>query len=75
MSKKISIPARAKSDPDTDKWVGQSPTKTKTSGKRKRLTIDLDPALHRKLKLYAVQNEIEIVTLVRTFIEKTVAPE
>lgn len=71
MSKRVKMSARAKAKPDPDQWVesreGRSETKKRV--KPKRLTIDIDPELHRKLKLSCVQRNIQIADLVRSMIE------
>ena len=52
MSKTVKINARPKNLPDLDQWVEtREPTdaKNKPTVKPKRLTIDIDPDLHRQL--------------------------
>jgi hypothetical protein len=49
--------------------------KTRTNGgKRKQLAFDIDPKLHRKLKLYALRHDTNIKHLLLTYIEALVSP-
>ena len=72
MSKQIKMQARPKTKPTVDQWIGhhdrdiETPTRTKP----KRLTIDLDPELHRRLKLHCVESDTEISALLRLLIIK-----
>lgn len=70
MSKRVKMSARAKARPDPDQWVeSRDPAEPKQRVKPKRLTIDIDPELHRKLKLSCVERNIQIADLVRSMIE------
>ena len=72
MSKHVKMSARAKAKPDPDQWVEnrEGRTESKKRVKPKRLTIDINPELHRKLKLSCVQRNIQIADLVRSMIER-----
>ena len=72
MSKKITMSARAKPNSELDKWVEtrEPVLAEKPSVKPKRLTIDIDPALHKKLKMSCVKRDIQIADLLRTLIER-----
>ena len=71
MSKKIKIPTRAASKEATD-WVEtrDKPAASSSAGKPKRLTIDLDTELHRRLKIDCVQKDIQIADRIRGLIQK-----
>ena len=76
MSKTVKINARPKSSPDLDQWVEtRAPTEpqSKPAVKPKRLTIDIDPELHKQLKISCVQRDIQIAELVRQLIENDLA--
>lgn len=72
MSKRITMSARAKPKAEIDKWVEtREPVVAKTpTVKPKRLTIDIDPGLHKKLKMSCVNREIQIADLLRALIER-----
>ncbi|TWU22163.1 hypothetical protein Pla52o_32160 [Novipirellula galeiformis] len=74
MSKKIAMTARVKQKPEIDKWVEtrEPLVPLKLNVKPKRLTIDIDPALHKKLKMNCVKREIQIADLLRTLIEREI---
>lgn len=73
MSKKVKINARPKSSPELDQWVEtRDPVEppSKPTVKPKRLTIDIDPDLHRQLKISCATRDIQIADLLRTLIER-----
>ena len=72
MSKKITMTARPKAKAEVDKWVETrgSTVAEKPAVKPKRLTIDIDPSLHKKLKMSCVNRDIQIADLIRTLIER-----
>lgn len=72
MSKKITMTARPKPKAELDKWVEtrEPVVPEKLSVKPKRLTIDIDPALHKELKMSCVKRDIQIADLLRTLIER-----
>ncbi|WP_286763606.1 MULTISPECIES: plasmid partition protein ParG [Rhodopirellula] len=71
MSKKITMTARPKAKAKIDKWVEtrESAATRKPDVKPKRLTIDIDPSLHKRLKMSCVNRDIQIADLIRTLIE------
>ncbi|KLU05868.1 hypothetical protein RISK_002500 [Rhodopirellula islandica] len=71
MNKKITMTARPKPKAELDKWVEtrEPVDAVKPAVKPKRLTIDIDPALHKKLKMNCVKRDIQIADLLRTLIE------
>ena len=71
MSKKITMPTRAKPNPEIDTWVEtrELPEPPKPTYKPKRLTIDVHPDLHKRLKISCVQRGIQIADLLRQLIE------
>ncbi len=76
MSKQIRMTARPKTN-TADQWVETSlPTAVdKTAFKPKRLTIDIDPELHTRLKLRCVRHDIRIADFLRELIEGTLNAE
>jgi hypothetical protein len=76
MTKKITIPTRAKRSPKMDQWVEKRDQvgKPDKSVKPKRLTIDLDPELHRRLKIDSVQKDIQIADRIRELIRADLGP-
>ncbi|WP_436717754.1 hypothetical protein U8335_13805 [Roseiconus lacunae] len=77
MTKKISIQTRPKAIASPDQWV-ENRNDTRESAapavKPKRLTIDIAPDLHSRLKVHCAQNDIRIADLLRQQIIATVAP-
>ena len=71
MSKKIKMPTRAKPSPELNNWVEArlSPELPKPTVKPKRLTIDIHPDLHKRLKISCVHRGIQIADLLRGLIE------
>ena len=72
MSKRIIMSARPKANPGVDQWVEtREPSKAaKKKIKPKRLTIDIDPALHTELKISCAKRGIQIADLLRGLIER-----
>lgn len=72
MSKRISMTARPKQNLAADNWVETraEPAAVRTP-KPKRLTIDIDPDLHKRLKLHCFQQDIPIAELLREMIEQS----
>lgn len=70
MSKRISMTARPKQNPAADNWVEKADPAAARPPKPKRLTIDIDPELHKRLKLYCVQQDVPIADLLREMIER-----
>ncbi|ELP30253.1 plasmid partition protein ParG [Rhodopirellula baltica] len=64
--------ARPKAKAEVDKWVEtrEAVLAEKPTVKPKRLTIDIDPTLHKKLKMSCVNRDIQIADLIRTLIER-----
>ncbi|WP_437186719.1 hypothetical protein SH668x_000069 [Planctomicrobium sp. SH668] len=73
MSKRINITARPKQNPAADQWVEtRLPPAEQPPVRLKRLTIDLDPELHKRLKLHCFQQDVPIAELLRELIERAV---
>lgn len=72
MSKTITMPTRVKPSAEIDNWVEtrEAPEPPKTTVKPKRLTIDIDPTLHRELKISCAQRGVQIADLLRALIEQ-----
>ena len=71
MSKTINMSIRPKQNANADTWVE---TRTKLSPpppKPKRLTIDIDPTLHSRLKIHCVRQDIPIADFVRELIDES----
>ena len=68
-TKRLGIPLR----PGADAWVGAgtvtSPPAPEAPRTVKRLTIDLPAPLHRRLKIKAASEGVQMVDLVRQWIE------
>jgi len=74
MSKQIRMTTRPKQSAAADQWVEtRHEPVDEPSVKYKRLTIDLDPELHKRLKLYCFEHEIHVSVLLRDFIEQTLS--
>ncbi len=72
MSKQIAMTARPKRTPEADSWVEKRVPSTGSDErvKPKRLTIDIDPKLHKELKISCVQRGIQIADLLRSLIQR-----
>ncbi len=73
MSKTVTMNVRPKSSPELDQWVEtreQPQPIAKPIRKPKRLTIDIDPDLHRELKISCAMRDIQIADLLRQLIVK-----
>lgn len=73
MSKKVNIAAKPPrpSSQDADKWVeerAQGPKKEKTE--TKRLTLDLDADLHRRMKVVCAKEGIQMAEEIRRLLAK-----
>ncbi len=76
MSKQIRMTARPKRSNTADQWVEtSSPIAVEPTGKIKRLTIDIDPELHTRLKLRCVRHDVRIADWLRGLIEDTLDAE
>lgn len=62
-----SKPSASKSRPTADDWVQQKPV---VEGKMKRLTIDIPQALHLRVKSQCVLRGVNMVEVVRQFLER-----
>ena len=69
MSKRISMTTRPKANPAADNWVEKPASAAARPPKPKRLTIDIDPMLHKRLKLYCFQQDVVMADLLRELIE------
>jgi hypothetical protein len=69
MSKTVTMTPRAKTKSQADSWV-ENRSSSDGGGKPKRLTLDLDPNVHRQLKLHCVKHDIEIAALLRKLIDR-----
>lgn len=67
-----SKPSGNKSRPTADDWVQQKPV---VEGKMKRLTIDIPQALHLKVKSQCVLRGVNMVEVVRQFLEREFASD
>ena len=76
MNKQVRMTARPKKNNTADQWVETSITDaTEPAFKPKRLTIDIDPELHTRLKLRCVRRDIRIADFLRDLIEGTLNAE
>ena len=71
--KRLGIQLRPGAEPHADAWVGEGapPAPPAAAAPRavKRLTIDLPAPLHRRLKIKAASEGVQMVDLVRQWIE------
>ena len=74
MSKKIQIPTRPPKQPSADDWIADKelPDENPTV-KPVRMTVELDPDIHRQLKLHCTMQGIWISELVRGLITRELA--
>ena len=71
MSKKIQIPTRPPKQPSADDWIADKETpKEKSTVKPVRMTVELDPDIHRELKIHCTMKGIWISELMRDLISK-----
>lgn len=72
-TKRLGIQLRPGAEPRADAWVGEgtiTPPPAATAPRTiKRLTIDLPAPLHRRLKIKAATEGVQMVDLVRQWIE------
>ena len=71
MSKKIEIPTRPPKQPSADAWIAdKEPPNEKTTAKPVRMTVELDPTIHRALKIHCTIKGIWISELMRELISR-----
>lgn len=71
MSKKIQIPTRPPKQPSADDWIAdKEPVKEKPMVKPVRMTVELDPEIHRELKIHCTMQGIWISELMRELISR-----
>lgn len=74
--KKINLSPRPKKSSDADAWVELTELHDADAGdekpriKPKRLTVDIDPELHTRLKLHCVKNDQVISDFMRQLLVK-----
>ena len=73
-TKRLGIQLRPGAEPRADAWVGEGtppapPLAAAPPPAVKRLTIDLPAPLHRRLKIKAATEGVQMVDLVRQWIE------
>ena len=68
MSKKVEIPARPPKQPSAEDWISKNQGEPKV--KPVRMTIELDPNIHRDLKIHCTIKGIWISELVRDLISR-----
>ena len=66
-AKKVTIPPK-KSPKKKEQWVNDG--KSKSEGEIKRLTLDLPEALHKNIKLRAVNEGTTMACLLRSILEE-----
>ena len=75
MSKRITMQARPDRGPKADQWVENRTEPQKPPIKPKRLTVDIDPKLHLRLKIHCAAQQIQIADLVRELIQNALPDE
>lgn len=69
MGKKLAITAKPKRNAETaDSWVGAGDTPA-PAAKPKRLTLDLDPALHTRIKAACAMEGTKMAERIRDMLE------
>lgn len=71
MSKTINMSVRPKQKANADTWVETRTNLPPPPPKPKRLTIDIDPTLHSRLKIHCVQQDIPIADFMRMLIDES----
>ncbi|MCO8125189.1 plasmid partition protein ParG [Stieleria sp. TO1_6] len=70
MTKKIKMQARPAKPDQADHWVdNRAQSEQLPKLKPKRLTIDIDPELHTRLKIHCAQKQVQIADLLRKQIQ------
>ena len=69
MAKKIEI-GKKPSKKNADTWIKEGGDKASTTGKSKRLTTDVDEALHRKIKVACAAKGLKMADEIRAILEK-----
>ncbi|MCA9070625.1 MAG: hypothetical protein KDA84_16960 [Planctomycetaceae bacterium] len=76
MSKQIHMTSRPPEKPDGDAWVETAvESRKRPRVKPKRLTIDVHPDFHRRLKFHCVRNDVPISDFLRDVIERALPEE
>ncbi len=66
MSKKIKFNAKPSARPSADQWVSeQAPSEA-----LKRLTIDIPPGLHKRIKIHCASGDLKMADVLRELLEK-----
>lgn len=74
MTKKIEIPTRPPKQPTADDWITDKELpKGKSTVKPVRMTVELDPEIHRALKIHCTMKGIWISELMRDLIDQELA--
>ena len=74
MSKKVQIQARPPKQSTADDWVSDKALpKERATVKPVRMTVELDPAMHRELKIHCTMSGIWISELMRDLISAELA--
>lgn len=69
MSKKIEITTRPPKQPNADDWIADKEAQEeKSTAKPVRMTVELDPDIHRELKIHCTMKGIWISELMRDLI-------
>ncbi len=71
MSKKIQIPTRPPRQPSADDWIADNELpEERVAVKPVRMTVELDPEIHRELKIHCTMKGIWISELMRDLISR-----
>lgn len=71
MSKKIQIPTRPPKQPSADEWIADKELpEEKSTAKLVRMTVELDPNIHRELKIHCTMKGVWISELMRELISR-----
>jgi hypothetical protein len=66
MTKKVKFNAKPLARPSADQWVSDQPSNEPL----KRLTIDVAPSLHKRIKIRCASLDLKMADVIRDLLEK-----
>ena len=70
MAKKVPIADKPKREKEAESWVSSGGGKSVSSGKMKRLTIDVSEQLHKRIKIECATKGMNMADAIRELLEK-----
>ena len=70
MTKQINMSARPKQNKNVDTWVETRSNLPPPPPKPKRLTVDMDPTQHNRLKTHCAKIDVPISELMRSLVDQ-----